>query len=66
MSVNFFAILLFVIGLKEFINAIILYSNKRKKESILSLILSIFVCICAILSFTNLIWKVYILLQPTK
>lgn len=41
-------------GLKEFINAKKLYDEKKNKLSIMSIVVGIFVCICAIFSILSI------------
>ena len=48
-------ILFFCFGLKEFVSGKELYDEKKYKLAILSVIVGILVCICSVLSLTNLI-----------
>lgn len=48
-------LLLFFLGLKEFISAKEYYDNQQKKFALASLGVGIFVCVCAFFSLTNII-----------
>lgn len=54
MSTNLLNFLILLMGIKEIVSAIILFKTNRK-QAIFSLIAGLFVCVCYILSYTNII-----------
>lgn len=54
MSTNLLNFLILLMGIKEIVSAIILFKTNRK-QAIFSLIAGLFVFVCYILSYTNII-----------